>query len=335
MIAIIIVVSLVLSIRSLQSQGDIIFPDGNYAIKKLKDDRFTEQFIEKVYESTLTRQELVAFEMVFKNGHPEYYFFSSSAMVISLTDWLSDDATDYTENLGKKSFAATQFLPQYDFLLPIITKSDLVTICDQLTKDDEIWWQIVVYPVDDSWKRRAEKEISKSTFGKIGYKRHVATLLLDVIKQVVSIFTPGPIYQGKIPEPIVAPLSPVEKEELEEINQKLSSHGFIGQIRLAAVAGSLYRSKELVSNLESDISQATSGGVNRLIKRPLMALADEMLDLYGSRSLNIIKGRFGGLSTQASEDSFVITTREIADLMFWSEPNNKDTSLIGEIELAS
>lgn len=334
MIVIIIIVSFILATRSIQSQGETILPAKNYVLKRLREDSFPEQFIETVYDNISGKQESAAYEMVFKNGRPTYYFFSSPELATTLSrDWSLDDVDDYTENIGKKSFSASQFLPQYDFLLPIITTGDLVTICNQLASDDEIWWQIAVYPVDDLWKRRAEKEISRSTLGKIGYKKHLAALIFDVIRQVVSIFTPGPIYQGKMPEPITVPLSPVEKEELEQINQKVSSHGFISQIRLAALARNPQEGKELLSNLESAISQATSGGINKLVKRSLLTVADDMLDIYGMRAVNIVKGQFSGLPTQASKDSFIITTWEIANLMSWSEPEAKDASPTGEQEL--
>ena len=318
---VILVVSFILALRSMWQVAETVPAATSHRLVCLtKLEFFTKEFLTELHTIVLARHESLAFELLWSDGKPTVYMWVSEEVRNFFSRRLGVvECQDYTVKPASQAVFAAELIPVYDFLLPIFLAEPMTKITSLLGANEKLWWQIVAYPVNDLWKARASKDLTRVTEGAVSLTRHIVSLFGDVIKQTISILLPGPVHHGSLPEPIIAPLSPIEQEEVHQIAKKLQEVGFVCVARLAVVTEKdQEHGRSLLASLVEMMSEVTHGGINSLTKSSNQETNQTLIENYQKRHMTLVSQSSPKSSKQPTQDEFIITAQEILDLMTWS-----------------
>ena len=144
--------------------------------------------------------------------------------------------------------------PETQFKDPMASLMDL---CSSLKKGEQLWYQIVIKPIDFEWTKAASKEISKILGEKVASEKNIADKIIDMILNLLSDFS-DMIYklgegssakeEKKDDSFKMMNLKPSEKRKIEAIEEKISKIGFEFKIRFVYVARKEVMNKPKVVN---------------------------------------------------------------------------------------
>lgn len=124
--------------------------------------------------------------------------------------------------------------------------SSLMDMCSSLGRGEQFWYQIIILPIDFSWTKKGEEEISKILGEVVEKPKNIFDKIGDGILSGLGYFSEA-IYSlwGDIPEaseskadePLkMMNLKPKEKKQIEGIQEKVSKLGFATKIRMVYIA---------------------------------------------------------------------------------------------------
>lgn len=116
--------------------------------------------------------------------------------------------------------------------------TDLLEILGKLQKGEQVWLQLIVTPISDSWKIASANLVKKLMGIKTGESKTIKlwligdllSVLVEAWRQVIGLFI-GPTELAKKEEKIAA-LSPGERRVIEAIQHKASKIGFAVKFRM-------------------------------------------------------------------------------------------------------
>lgn len=230
-------------------------------------------------------QEYLSFEIVAHKESIHFYIF----VPLHLRDFLEGqiyaqypevvikEVTDYTAEVDKLNMPISSVelgLTKEDFY-PIKTFTDfevdpmagITSVLTKLDEKEEIWFQICIKPVPDSWQQRGVDFVKQTREGKTGVSFSVASgfghLLGFLADVVVHAFDPSNLVPGiqktdaKPPE-----LSGPVREALEGIEKKVIKLGFETLIRIVAVGKDEISAKTRVQSMVATFKQFNTTNKN-------------------------------------------------------------------------
>ena len=120
----------------------------------------------------------------------------------------------------------------------------LLEIMGKIGPGEQIWFQLVITPIDDKWKEKGEKVVNKLISRKEKVKETIFSTLLNVPFTILSIvsdimFGAGEQTKSKSnedPPTMMLHLSPGEKDVVAAIQHKMSKIGFRTKFRIMYIA---------------------------------------------------------------------------------------------------
>jgi hypothetical protein len=140
--------------------------------------------------------------------------------------------------------------PEKNFRDPMASLMDL---CSSLMEGEQLWYQIILRPIGFDWITIGEKEISKVIGEKVKSSENIFEKLfngfLDLIGEATGIFIlPQPAAVEEKQSFNMMGLKPVQKKQIEAIQDKISKLGFEVKIRMIYVAKKEVMNKQKVAN---------------------------------------------------------------------------------------
>lgn len=219
--------------------------------------------------------------------------------------------------------------PETTFRDPMATLMDL---CSSLRKGEQLWFQIIVKPIDMvDWTKEGDLEVKKILKEEIPKKEDFADVLIKNLLVFIDIFSEaifslwGEIEkkEEKKNDPLkMMNLKPNEKKQVESIHLKTSKVGFNTKTRFIYVAKKDVMNKPKVANgFVGYMKQFASLDLNNLkpdMKRTGTSTAYFMKDSRMNRKKNTLMFNYVNRDGSAGNKMGVMTTDELATL--WHFP---------------
>ena len=140
--------------------------------------------------------------------------------------------------------------PEKNFRDPMASLMDL---CSSLMEGEQLWYQIIVRPTGFEWIKIGETEISKIIGEKVKSKENIFEKLLNgflgILGDATGIFLlPQEAAKEEKQSFNMMGLKPVQKKQIEAIQDKVSKLGFEVKIRMVYVAKKEVMNKQKVVN---------------------------------------------------------------------------------------
>ncbi len=212
--------------------------------------------IHGIYSESARFQNHLSFEIVSKEKFIQFYVY----LPVHLKDFVEGqiyaqypfveitEVGDYTADLdfSSKNFAICELNLNKPDVYPIKQFTDfevdpisgITSVMSKLNEGEEIWFQMVIKPVGDSWQEKGHAMVSSVRSGvKIsggGLSNKVGKGLMSVLQAfVMQIFRPGEYFE-KTPVEIKLPAS--VEEALKSIETKITKLGFETKIRIMSIS---------------------------------------------------------------------------------------------------
>lgn len=264
-----------------------------------------------IFQPALEFQEHLSFEIVAKS-HSIFFFVQCP---VHLLDFVEGQiyaqypnveikpVDDYTRevDLGKDHMVGAELETTKQDVYPIktfqnFTVDPLAGITAPLSKiqdDEQVWIQMLIRPVDDSWQERGLRLIEDVRGGKskkkdLSIPKHIVknllTLSTDTVKEAMY---PGSIKVGAVkPEGKETKLAGTVEGGLKGIEEKITKLGFATKIRVISVAQDIYHAQSKVSSVIGAFKQFNTLNQNGFTVKAIIADSNEMWDNYATRSFS-------------------------------------------------
>ncbi len=181
--------------------------------------------------------------------------------------------------------------PETHFRDPMATLMDL---CSSLKEGEQLWYQIIVRPTGFDWPEIGEKEISKIIGEKVKGKENIFEKALNFIfgtlgdaTGIYLIAAPAP--KDEKPTFNMMGLKPVQKKQIEAIQDKVGKLGFEVKIRMVYLAKKDVMNKvKVVNGFVGYIKQFSLNDLNN-IKPDMKVTATSTAYLFKEMRLNAKK----------------------------------------------
>ncbi len=162
--------------------------------------------------------------------------------------------------------------PKVTFRDPMASLMDLTS---SLRKGEQLWYQIILVPIDFKWPEIGDKEISKILREKIKTKNNIADWIINLFMGIIGAFSEaiysfGGDYETKEKKDEddslkMMNLKPKEKKQVEAIQEKVSKLGFETKIRFVYIAKKDVMNKpKVVNGFVGYMKQLASMDLNNL-----------------------------------------------------------------------
>ncbi len=202
----------------------------------------------------------------------------------------------------------------------------LLESMSKLQMGEQVWIQLIITPIDDSWKeegiRIVKKLIKAKTEEKKGFLTNVLELPLNLLGQVSEEIFPlglGGEAERKVEAPpsLMQHLSPGEKIIVEAIENKISKLGFKTKFRVIYVAKKeVYARSRGVSPIVGAIKQFNTLNLNSF--RPAKKTWTRVNYFFVNRRVNLRKNKiinaYKKRSTNRGVGPFVLNVEELATI---------------------
>lgn len=163
----------------------------------------------------------------------------------------------------------------------------LMDLCSSLKKGEQLWYQLIVIPTGWDWPEIGEREISKIVGEKFKGKENFFSMIGNVVFGALSIFTDmfSVAANGKKEdEPFrMLNLKPIQKRQVEAINEKVGKLGLEFKIRMVYLAQKEVMNKPKVANgFVGYIKQFAYNDLNNI--KPDMKLTATSTDYFFKES---------------------------------------------------
>lgn len=242
-------------------------------------------------------QPILSFEIVSINKFIQFYFRSPNYLREFIEGQLYaqyptlevTEAEDYTENIIEEKYAiGLDLITTKDDVFPIKTFqsfdvdpiSSITSVLSQLNEGEEIWIQICVSPIDDSWQKKG-----------IGYANAIRggrnpnePLWKSLVKGVFNVASTAVKSKEEVAKEGSPDLSGPLTAALKGVEEKTTKLGFQTKIRIVSLSSRYERSKQHLNEAVAAFKQFNVVNMNGFAPGiPLEGQA--ALDLYKSRAL--------------------------------------------------
>src|SRR3989338_323885 len=147
--------------------------------------------------------------------------------------------------LTNKEYFPIKTYPYYEHALSQEFKDPMASMMEILSKldaDEQLWFQFVITPASDVWKKSGAELVKKLIGAKYTPKRSITERITDapvnIISQTAGLLLGGGGVQEKRPElpSLMQHLSPGERSSVEAIEIKMSKIGFNTRARFVYIA---------------------------------------------------------------------------------------------------
>lgn len=157
----------------------------------------------------------------------------------------------------------------------IDTMAAVLEVFSRLKEGEMIWYQIIIRPTDDKWKKEAEKERDKIWLKekkkKSGFLFGANEFFLNLLKAPFSEPTWADVKEEKVEKPSTGSLTPGQQEQIKAIETKIGKLGFESIARYIYIARRDVFSRDTINGMHSSIRQYNTFDLNslRLLKKSL------------------------------------------------------------------
>ncbi|MCR4280185.1 MAG: hypothetical protein NUV82_02025 [Candidatus Komeilibacteria bacterium] len=213
----------------------------------------------------------------------------------------------------------------------------LLEMFSRLGRGEQMWFQIIVMPTDDSWKDDAQKVVDemigkKSSKKSGGFFGAVAEFFrLWAVDAADSLFATGPAEAKKEDKSDnmlseILYMSPGARRTVELVEYKMAKLGFYCKIRMAYVAQhAFYKKQARVGTLFSVIKQYNTLNANAL--KPSKEATTKALYLFAKQRViakqNKFMAAYKGRSAWRGMQKFILNIEELATLYHFPAINIK------------
>lgn len=174
--------------------------------------------------------------------------------------------------LGKKQYYPIRTYPNFEDKLSQELKDPLSSVLEVMSKlkpGEQLWMQLVLVPIDDTWKEAGEKEARKLVGQKPVVKPTMLGTILEMPKSIISgvvgqVLQPGGTgVEQKEVFPRAMMLTGGERDIIEAIQMKVSKLGFLTKYRVVYLAKKdLLRIGPVVSMVKGCMQQYAALNLN-------------------------------------------------------------------------
>lgn len=242
--------------------------------------------------------------------------------------WISDLI------LYNKDFYPIRTYPEFEHSLSKELKDPLGVLWELMGKlgaGEHLWTQLIVTPINNDWKKRADNFVKKMLGIKIPVQKNVGDYLIGGLSAMGTALSTGGTAEKKEEKKEAINLSPGEKKGLEAIQEKTSKLGFKVKYRAVYVARKevFFKNRGVVGFLGS-INQFNTLDLNGFKPDDQAKTSKPML--FGARRLAKKQMRlmhaYKTRSRFIGAKNFVLNTEELATLYHFPAANIKTGATI-------
>lgn len=239
--------------------------------------------IHGIYSESARYQNHLSFEIVSKEKFIQFYVY----LPVHLKDFIEGqvyaqypsveitEVGDYTADLdpSSKNFATCELKLNKPDVYPIKQFTDfevdplsgITSVMSKLNEGEEIWFQMIIKPIGDSWQERGHSMVSSVRSGaKVGggidlssqITKGAMTLLKAIFTQLVR---PGEAFETTATE-IKLPAS--VEEALKNIETKITKLGFETKIRIMSISGDSISARMKCQSVAAAFKQYNTTNLN-------------------------------------------------------------------------
>lgn len=254
--------------------------------------------IHGIFQAKAEFQEHISFEIMARGNSIRFYVYVPE----HLKDYIESqiyaqypsveimEVEDYTRNIDLDSdhMVGVELAMSKEEVYPIKTflnftvdpLAGITSALSKLTDEEQIWIQLVVRPIDDSWHKtgvalveKIKKGVPKNISIPIGIAKEAATIVYGTAKEaaVTGSMTPKEKKDEKKKDEAPKLSSPVESA-LKGIEEKITKLGYQANIRLISVGKDLYTAQSRISAVVGAFKQFNTTNLNSFVA--LQSLAD-------------------------------------------------------------
>ena len=238
--------------------------------------------IHGIYAESARFQNHLSFEIVSKEKFIQFYVY----LPVHLKDFVEGqiyaqyptveitEVGDYTTELdtSSKNFAICELKLNKPDVYPIKQFTDfevdpisgITSVMSKLNEGEEIWFQMIIKPIGDSWQEKGHSIVSsvrsgvkmsgKGLLGKAG--KGVSKFFQAVVLQ---LFRPGEVFEKTAPE-VKLPAS--VEEALKSIEQKITKLGFETKIRIMSISSDSVSARMKCQSVAAAFKQYNTTNLN-------------------------------------------------------------------------
>jgi len=212
------------------------------------------------------------------------------------------EAVDYSKNIADTStIIGTELALAKDFIFPIKTFRDfevdplaaITSALGSVRKDEQIWVQILIRPVDDFWQARGHDYVKMVREGREPVALNASEIMIDVGKQILSVggnIIPYMMKGPTVPDSrsggvanLPPKLSAGQELDLKMIENKLSKIGFETKIRIIAIAKTGEIAQQRLASAIASFKQFSTASLNSFEPDPDSPKTSDLLKQYQER----------------------------------------------------
>lgn len=216
-------------------------------------------------------------------------------------------------------------------------KDPLASVLDFLASikpGEEVWIQIPMLPINDSWAELSKKEVRKLIGEPETHKVHSANPITNLIQQVIKIFfeifhmavggkpfEKGEAQKAEKQTNRMLQLSPGERAVVEQVQLKASKPLFLAKIRTMYIAPKeLFDKKKFIAGINGSFRQFSTVDLNGFKTCGLTKTKAEyvLVNWRTARKQNKLMRAYLGRSNKKGGRNFVFNIEELATL--WHFP---------------
>jgi len=238
--------------------------------------------IHGIYSESAKYQNHLSFEIVSKEKFIQFYVY----LPVHLKDFVEgqiyaqyptveiNEVGDYTQDLdiSSQNFAICELGLNKPDAYPIKQFTDfevdpisgITSVMSKLNSGEEIWFQMIIRPVGDSWQERGHSMVSSVRSGAKasdkGFAGQLGKGLLDGLKVLLlQAFRPGEYFEKTAPE-IKLPAS--VEDALKNIETKITKLGFETKIRIMAISSDSISARMKCQSVAAAFKQYNTTNLN-------------------------------------------------------------------------
>jgi len=273
--------------------------------------------IHGIYSYSTTAQQSVSLEIAVINGFIQFYVFMSKNLRRFIEGQIYSqypnveisEVPDYASSVKEGQYiVGTEMITTKEDVYPIKTflnfdvdpLAGITGVLSQVGANEEIWVQIIISPVDDSWQRKGLDYIEKIKSGSLEHEPLYKSTLKGTFKWAKDLARTAinPVYKEEEEEKEAELPGPV-KAAITGIEEKVTKLGFMTKIRIVSSAGNVNAARNHLNSVAGSLKQFNLTNLNGF--REGMVVADQaMADFYARRE-------FG-------ENNYILNIEELASI---------------------
>ncbi|MFA6081945.1 MAG: type IV secretion system DNA-binding domain-containing protein [Patescibacteria group bacterium] len=262
-----------------------------------------------IYQNKAEFQDHLSFEIMAKGTSIRFFVYTPQHLVDFIESQIYaqyptveiSQVEDYTGSFDNQNqhFVSCELEMTKPDVYPIKTflnfnvdpLAGITSALSNLSDSEQIWTQLVIKPVGDSWQARGDALIEsiKKGIPKISIRKSLTTSLASIATSTVKeVQSPGSSLpkEKKDDKGDSVKLNGSTESALKGVAEKITKLGFSTQIRMIAISDDLYNAQAKVNGVVGAFKQFNTTNLNGFVPGQLMADDHEMLTKYCERELS-------------------------------------------------